>query len=187
MKRADEAVEKMLAGLREAEAPMGMERRILEAVRDRAEVGAGIGRGWVWAGGMAVMVVGCLMVGMLHRSGSGVVPVGVRTAEVGWTAPAVATEVAARPAGKATRSRGRSRLRRVAVDADLVAEREMRASSKVAPPMPLTEEEQLLVRVAQKGDPEEVAMLRSELRAKQDADGKTEFERFFGKSTTGSN
>ncbi|NYF78345.1 hypothetical protein [Granulicella arctica] len=43
------------------------------------------------------------------------------------------------------------------------------------------------MRIAHKRDPEELAMLDPEMRAKQDAEGKTEFQRFFEPPTTGDN
>jgi hypothetical protein len=65
---------------------------------------------------------------------------------------------------------------------DSVAAREARAVSYPAPPMPLTEQERLLLRVVHKGDPEELAMLNPVVRAARDAADKAEVEKFFGVS-----
>jgi hypothetical protein len=70
---------------------------------------------------------------------------------------------------------------------DSVTLREMQTASFPAPLMPLTEQEKLLLRVAHRGDPEELAMLNNEMRAKQEADGQAEFQKFFEPSTTGDN
>jgi len=70
-------------------------------------------------------------------------------------------------------------------DSDSVALDEMRAASHPAPPMPLTEQERLLLRIAHRGDPVELAMLNHEIRAKQEEEEKAEFQRFFEPATTG--
>jgi hypothetical protein len=73
------------------------------------------------------------------------------------------------------------------MDSDSVALEEMHAASRPAPPMPLTEQERLLLRLVHKDDPVELAMLDSmldsKLRALQDSEDKAEFQRFFGQST----
>src|SRR5487761_992769 len=43
MKNSEEAIEKVLAGLRSSDAPAGMERRILEAVQNRTSTGSRTG------------------------------------------------------------------------------------------------------------------------------------------------
>jgi len=85
-KRADEAIERVLTGLREAEAPEGMERRILEAMRERAAsasvwergraiwpaatVRAGATRAWAWGFGLAaVLAMVSLEAYRVHRIG----------------------------------------------------------------------------------------------------------------------
>jgi hypothetical protein len=77
-------------------------------------------------------------------------------------------------------------VRRVGLlrDSDPVALREMRAASRPAPELSLTEQEKLLLRIAHRGDPEQLAMLDPVKRAARDAEEKTEFEKFFGESTT---
>jgi hypothetical protein len=56
---------------------------------------------------------------------------------------------------------------------------EMLAASHPAPPMPLTEQERLLLRIAHRGDPVELAMLDPMRRAARDVEEQTEFQRFF--------
>ena len=67
-------------------------------------------------------------------------------------------------------------------DQDSVAMSEMRAASFPAPPMPLTDEEKLLLRMVQKSDPVELAMLDPKVEALRDAEEKVEFQRFFAKA-----
>ena len=43
MKNSEEAMEKVLAGLRDAEAPAGMERRILSALEDQESMRTRLG------------------------------------------------------------------------------------------------------------------------------------------------
>jgi len=65
------------------------------------------------------------------------------------------------------------------VDGDSAALDDMHAASRPAPPMPLTEQERLLLRLVHKDAPVELAMLDSKMRALQDSEEKTEFQRFF--------
>jgi hypothetical protein len=64
-------------------------------------------------------------------------------------------------------------------DEDAIAMSETRAASFPAPPMPLTEQERLLLRMVHQGDGVELAMLDPRLEAMRDADEKEEFQRFF--------
>jgi hypothetical protein len=48
-----------------------------------------------------------------------------------------------------------------------------------APPLPLTEQERLLLRIAHRGDPVELAMLDPKMRAARDEEDKAEVQRFF--------
>lgn len=88
---------------------------------------------------------------------------------------------------------GRSRDKRIchvsgAVPEDEdVALREMRAPSFPPPRLPLTKQERLLLRVVHTGDPEELAMLHEEMRAKKDAESKDEFQQFFEPTTSNDN
>jgi hypothetical protein len=68
-------------------------------------------------------------------------------------------------------------------EGDSAALEETRAASYPAPPMPLTEQERLLLRLVHKDDPVELAMLDPKLRDLQDSEDKAEFQRFFGQAT----
>jgi hypothetical protein len=61
----------------------------------------------------------------------------------------------------------------------------MHGASYPAPPMPLTEQEKLLLRIAHKSDPVELAMLDPVVRAARDAEEKAEVKNFFEPPTTG--
>jgi hypothetical protein len=70
---------------------------------------------------------------------------------------------------------------------DSIAVREMHAASFPAPPMPLTEQEKLLLRIVHRGDPVEMAMLDPAVRAARDAEEKADVARFFERPTTKGN
>jgi hypothetical protein len=59
---------------------------------------------------------------------------------------------------------------------------DMHAASRPAPPMALTEQEKLLLRLVHKDAPVELAMLDSNTRALRDSEEKVEFQRFFAQS-----
>jgi hypothetical protein len=63
----------------------------------------------------------------------------------------------------------------------------MHAASFPAPPMPLTEQEKLLLRIVHRGDPVEMAMLDPAVRAARDAEEKADVARFFERPTTKGN
>jgi hypothetical protein len=210
MNNSGEAIDKVLAGLRDADAPAGMERRILAGLEERAA--ARSRSGWrqllpVWviapAGPVAVgsLVCGAVVAGVfviafaipaIRRSGHTAEQGRRNSVVVGATALA-ASEAAPesarsslRPGGRVT---GQKEVGRSAAGAEAVGEddsaalEEMHAASYPAPPMPLTEQERLLLRLVHKDDPVELAMLDPKLRALQDSEDKAEFQRFFGRST----
>jgi hypothetical protein len=65
---------------------------------------------------------------------------------------------------------------------DAVLLREMRAPSHPAPAAPLTREEKLLLRAVHTGDPQVMAMLDPEERARQEAVSEAEFRKFVEQS-----
>jgi hypothetical protein len=214
MRNAGEAMEKVLAGLRDAAAPDGMERRILAGLEERAAVRSR--SGWrqllpVWLVAPARPVaVGSLVCGVALAGIVVVVfaiPAIRRLGHTPMQAPqqagrnSVPAGAAALTAAEAAAESGRSALPRagalsigkrkaersaagadVVLDSDSAALEEMHAASYPAPPMPLTEQERLLLRLVHKDDPVELAMLDPKLRALQDLEDKAEFQRFFGQS-----
>ena len=68
---------------------------------------------------------------------------------------------------------------------ELAGLRQMRAASHPAPEEPLTGEEKLLLRIVQKGDSQQMAMLNPQVREKQEAESEAEFKKFVEQSTTG--
>jgi hypothetical protein len=58
----------------------------------------------------------------------------------------------------------------------------MHAPSHPAPVAPLTNEEKLLLRAVHTGDPQVMAMLDPEVRARQEAESDAEFQKFVEQS-----
>lgn len=233
MKNSDEAIKKVLAGLRNVDAPEGMQRRILNSLDESLDVlqdgDSGRSRsGWrqvipIWlgmpawptAGGrviwgialggafvLAVAIPAMRRVGRVPVESKGsVAPVKsmkslapveavprasseevVKSAQLFSTRPKVRT-------GPNVRSTGEVKAQRAAVvdDLDALALEEMRAASQPAPPLPLTKQERLLLRVAREGGPEELAALDPARRAAQDREERAEVERFFEPKTAEAN
>jgi hypothetical protein len=205
MKNADEGIERVLAALREAEAPEGMEQRILEAMQNRASAR----REWrplgfvmpswpvrkqPWVIAMASLAVVSLAICWTafrgHRSEHNVVGSKRQVAPADAPAPAAqavaAREIQPLPGRSSAQLRGKADFKRarVASNADTVTLHEMLAVSYPAPPMPLTEQEKLLLRIAHRRDAVELAMLEPMLRIVQEAEEKEEFQRFFGSAAS---
>jgi hypothetical protein len=200
MTRPDEVMEKVLAGLRDVEAPVGMERRILERLENVAEMRGRPGWRQLWLGhtGMtwglgcgvvAMAILIALAIPAVHRRG----PVAVRGNDVGAKAVAGREAVADSARGSVGKKRvwggmasvssqTQVRVSDAQGDEDSVAMSETRAASFPAPPMPLTDEEKLLLRMVHQGDSVELAMLDPKMEALREAEEKEEFQRFFAKA-----
>ena len=207
-----EAMEKVLAGLRDAAAPDGMERRILAGLEERAaarsrSVWRQLLPVWAPANPVAVgsLVCGVALAGVfvvalaipaIRRLGHAPVQAPQQTGRNSVPAGAAALTVSEAASGSARSALSRGGARSigkkeaemsaagadVVLDSDSAALEEMHAASYPAPPMPLTEQERLLLRLVHKDDPVELAMLDPKLRDLQDSEDKAEFQRFFGQS-----
>ena len=208
MKNADEGIERVLAALREAEAPEGMEQRILQSMQKRASAR----RGWnplimfiirmpslrirrqSWAIAVTAVAIvslaACFTVFQGHRMEHDFADSKKQIAPAYPPAPKVQTAAASAlqplPARSVAHSRDKTNTRKAGAgsNADSVALHAMLAVSYPAPPMPLTEQEKLLLRIAHRRDPVELAMLEPLLRSVQDAEEKAEFQKFFRQSPT---
>ena len=229
MKNSDEAVEKVLAGLRDCDAPVGMERRILDALEEHAAARARSGwrrlrldwlglaprpmaiRSLAWGVAVAGVVAVAIAIPAIRRLGRGSAQSsalsvaqspprsvaqsptrssaqfpahsGIDRVAAGSLARATPRDLP-RSSGRAGEQAGVSEKTDVrsatSVHSDeSVAMEEMLAASHPAPPMPLTEQERLLLRIAHRGDPVELAMLDPMRRAARDVEEQTEFQRFF--------
>jgi hypothetical protein len=196
MKDSDQAIEKVLAGLRDAEAPVGMERRILEAVQDHPSAHSRWaslttaphripGRPIAYAAALAGVVALALAIPALHQRKQAP----AHSAKVIPLTPLASTPSAIvaeniEPQTPATISpvpRGPKPRRLKLVDSqESLAMRETSAPSRPAPPLPLTEQEKLLVRFVRTRTPDQLAANDPAKWAAHDAQEQAEFDRFFG-------
>ena len=177
MKEADATIERLLAGLRDAEPPGGMERRILETLE-------GMGAREVtppaslWRPAMALLST-CAMILMAavlvhqHRHAPANLIRSTRADVRKVTRPEVVTQKASTGP---QRTISRSLVRR---PIEVHAAGETQATSFPAPPLPLTEQEKLLLRLAHRGDPKNMAILNPDVRAAQTAEATQQFQQFF--------
>jgi len=178
MKNSDESIDRVMAGLRDVEAPEGMERRVLAAIEERAAARSGYS--WrTWSFGLAAVVVLVAAV---------VVSVAPRQRKHSNFAAVKLPTVVTVPAPVALVQRRNTRVLRFAqndVNSYGVQREETRAEEPVtsggipAPPMPLTEQEKLLLHLAHRSDPQELTPLIAEVRARKDAEFDEEFQEFF--------
>jgi hypothetical protein len=209
MKNSEEAIDKVLAGLQEVETPVGLEQRILSGLEARALKQAESGwrrfaPGWrgalVCYAACGVLSAGVLIVALavpaIRRIGH--VFEGAKMDVPSEVPFETGSDVAARQNGNASlaaSNRSTKTAPTVGSGLMLVAESgvgsgaeeslamsEMQAASFPAPPMPLTEQERLLLRMVHRTDPVELAMLDPKLEAIRDAEEKAEFQSFFAKA-----
>lgn len=205
---SEEAIRKVLAGLRGCDVPVEMEHRILKAVQDRASAESRSGWHWsrpLWLVNLGAPTVsghlffGVVVTGMLavaltvllfHRP----LRVGDTASQFKQVAPRqvgpqplatpslVASRATVPPTASDFRSSEKKRERAVGVvrHSDSLALCELHAASRPAPPLPLTQEEKMLLRLIHTVGPQELAMLNSEVRAKHEAEADAEFQQFFG-------
>jgi hypothetical protein len=219
MKNSEEAIERALGGLRDVEAPEGMERRILDGLEGRSV--ARRRSGWrrfapVWLAmpsrpvattsltcgiAFAGLVAIALAIPAIRRFGhtpaQSLSQPKVNSVSVEPLIPAVPATVAKDAQLRSPEPGARSAVRfvarknastaKAARDSDSVALNEMHDASFPAPPMPLTEQERLLLRIVHKGDPVEIAMLDPVARAARDAEEKAAVTNFFEPPTTKGN
>ncbi len=193
MINSEQAIEKVLAGLRETEAPLGMERRILDAVEERTAARMAAIPRWAWRATLAGTIAACLFIGITaiyryeHLSAQAhypAFPVGSLSAK----GSAISTQESSMLPTESIAQTGAAApmriVRRISA-ADAVLLREMCAPSHPAPAAPLTKEEKLLLRAVHTGNPQVMAMLNPEVRAREEAESEAEFQKFVEQSANG--
>ena len=197
MKDSQQAIDKVLAGLRDVSAPGGMEQRVLAAMEERAA--AQVGWGWRrWSIGLAAVALVLVAIVVLARPHEGrhdVVAVvkpalpmagvvsekqkrdtGVQTVTAIPKSPLPVTDTSAiRSAQNDVKYRRAS----AAAPVQVAAENPVATGGIPAPPMPLTEQEKLLLRLAHRNDATELTPLIADARAKQHEAFDAEFQEFF--------
>jgi hypothetical protein len=186
MKDADGTIERLLAGLRDAEPPGGMGGRILEALdgREAREVAASVS---LWRRPLRpaiAMLSACTVI----------LVVAIAVHQNGHTPanPSHSTRANVRQASRAevspqkTPTVPRRLASRVSVrhPHGVPAAEETEAASFPAPPLPLTEQERLLLRLAHRGDANNMAVLNPDVRAAETAKATEQFQHFFAINAT---
>jgi hypothetical protein len=172
MNKTDEAIDRVLAGLRDIEPPAGLERRILDGMEHRTV------QRWSWNpllnwAAAGSLVIAITLVASMHRSTRGA-PQHPDQAQPGELATA-RTDAASTPGIHSVRTPRIDRRSATVAPAETAME-----PGFPAPPMPLTDQEKMLLRLAHRADPaEEIAMLTSDGKAIRDAQADAEFNAFF--------
>ena len=181
----DLIVDTILEGLRKAQAPSGMESRIVDVLQHHACTASR--RKWprwktiglVTTAALATVILGSFVLG--HRP----MRVSSRTNTQANTIP-VNNEL--RPAlVTSSRKTVQRSVRKLKPQLLSTPKRDVALISYPAPPMPLTEQEKLLIRLAHKGDPVQLAMLDPVQRAAEYAEERAQVQRFFRTAHTGDN
>ncbi len=192
MKHPDEAIDRVMKGLREAKMPEGMELRVLARLQEQQAEPSRIRgvRPWLWSLGVASVVAASLIAVWVHHSGShsgsggNAVKIQQASARPEMMSPKGTDKpVAVLPAPQAAARTGRkaavSQAAAAASSEDALAMSEMLAPSQPAPPEPLTEQERLLLLAIHSHDPVELAMLEREKSAAEFEREKAEVKSFF--------
>jgi len=203
---SEETIERVLAGLRDAEAPAGMNRRIVDAMENRASVltaskapcfkpfwlpfPARSSAVHLWAGSIATagVLAVCLVIAINNHGRTPTQPT-VRAHATGLSSDAARAGV--KPAAHSPSIGTNARITgttpelktRQSRPHDSAPRMEMRAANHPAPVAPLTQQEKLLLRIAHQADPQELAMLNPQVRAQRDAESEAEFLKFVDEST----
>jgi hypothetical protein len=185
MREVDQAIERLMAGLRDAEPSPGMERRILKAleaheVRSSAPLRRllplpmlrpAVAAPLLCAGAFAALIIAIRVNQPLHRAADPPSP-STQTLSAPMTKQdTIAKKAPIEPHRIAPVSARDPRGRGVP---------KTRAASYPAPPLPLTEQEKLLLRVARRNDADNKALLNPDLQATQFAEATEQFQKFFG-------
>ena len=212
---SEEAIRKVLAGLRGCDVPLEMEHRILKAVQDQASAESRSGWYWsrpIWLVSLGAPILsrhllfGLVVTGMLAIAL--IIPLSHRAHRVDDAASQSKKAALARvgplplatpsllassgpvpPTASDFRSTGKKWERAVELvrHSDSLALRELNAASRPAPALPLTHEEKMLLRLIHTIGPQQLAILNSEERAKHEAEADAEFQQFFGQVTADNN
>ncbi len=169
MNNSDEAIDKVFAGLRDVEAAEGMERRIMAAVHQRTAAPRTLPLRWFAVGGFALAAAAVIALLAAPRHAPAPPPsqavVQPRTMPMPPAQPAPA------------RPRRRDPAIRANAEAPIPAGNVLTASFP-APPMPLTEQELLLLQVARRGEPKAAPTLDPDALAEQETRSEQVFEAF---------
>ncbi|RZU41866.1 hypothetical protein [Edaphobacter modestus] len=186
MKNSEDAITKVLAGLRDSPAPTGMERRILKALEDPANLRTRSRWRWLSIPGyrtpaacsLALAAVGAViltLIGPPRRPPAKQADTqrNSHTANLHSAKESAGEVPNTQTTGAATRSlcskrHGKMPHIRTTADADAAESAAIRPANIPPPPMPLTRQERLLLQIARVQPHVQLAELSSARRAAQD-------------------
>ena len=194
MKNTDDAIDAVLEGLRDAEAPTGMNFRILAAAERRASalpLETRVGPRFI-----AIRELFSSRKSLSATMGLALAALILAAIALAIHAPHPARTLQSSLQSKVT-DRGLKVIPTATVPQPSLRNANVigaspRANHKPrhcinhpAPEAPLTEQEKLLLQIAQAGNPHEITMLNSAIRSQQDAEEEAEFKQYVDQSTTG--
>ncbi len=205
MKSADDAMQTILRGLRDVQVPEGMEQRIVKGLDERVVPGAASGLDWLrspaaWGLSAAGVCALLLVVFGMYRMNLNSIhadKIAVRTTRSQGSQPSVVHEkveapqevllpvAATKPRTRQTVQQAEMRQATTARKSETASLDDATARSFPAPPMPLTEQERLLLKMAHRSDPELIAMLNPAARAGREAEEQAEVAKFFEEKKRG--
>jgi hypothetical protein len=167
MKDPDRTIENLLAGLRDAEPPPGMHHRILDAMVARRATPHSPRRLLHPAIAMSLACALAITIWVQHRRH---IPTSLRSYTTTVDAPR--TKPPQTIADITPRELRRSTPR--------VLLRPTQTPGFPAPPLPLTGQEKLLLRLAHRNDAQDMNLLNPDVQAQQSAKATQQFQEFFG-------
>lgn len=167
MKDSERTIESLLAGLRNAEPPPGMHHRILDATIARRATTRSPRRLLHSAVAMALSCALAITISVQHHRH---IPPNLRSYTTHVYAPR--TKPPRTVAGITPRDPRGSTSR--------VLLRPTQTPGFPAPPLPLTGQEKLLLRLAHRNDARDVTLLNRDVQAQQSAKATQQFQQFFG-------
>jgi len=191
MREADQTIERLMEGLRDAEPPAGMQRRILEAMRVREAASSdplrrrlitpwllrpSVATSLACAAALAASLIVALKVHQPSHPPADATSGSMRAAAGQSTRP----ETMAQKGPIEPRRAAARVLPRRPRGGNVSAADDTQAAGYPAPPLPLTEQERLLLRLAHGGDAENTAILNPDLQATESAKATEQFQKFFG-------
>jgi hypothetical protein len=198
MNRPDEAIDQVLTGLRNTEAPREMNRRILQAI-EAATAQSRPATRFLIPSAIALTAVAAIVIAgaLLHRHTQTPTQTNVATvAKIPSSQPAsdrtaLSGTMSSRPEARPLRRSGEIPALAAAQDPeDQLALAELHAPSRPAPPLPLTAQEKLLLSAAKESVPAhltQLAQLDPDRTARQEAAREAAFHRFVFHAATDSN
>jgi hypothetical protein len=179
MKDPDRTIENLLAGLRDAEPSPGMHHRILDAMAAGQATAHRSRRLLYPAIAMSLACTLAIAIWVQHHRH---IPANLRSYTTTVDAPR--TKPAQTVANKTPREPRRP-ASRVLLRPTHTSEVSYAKESPgfPAPPLPLTEQEKLLLRLAHRNDAQDMTLLNRDVQAQQSAKATQQFQEFFGMDT----